>query len=156
MENIFALLPDALNSSSAYLRCTGHRAACVMSWNWILHGRVHRCYNSLSEHRNSRWVFLCLFLFLGGKGTTSTDKTKPSGLVGALLLTAFPLDPDHYVYCQLAPHMAHGTWLHYVILIKSRLLVMRLELESTDLCLPFSVLGHCHYQRAASTESNGY
>lgn len=64
MENIFALLPDALNSSSAYLRCTGHRAACVMSWNWILHGRVHRCYNSLSEHRNSRWVFsLSVFVF---------------------------------------------------------------------------------------------
>lgn len=50
-------------------------------------------------------------------------KAKTSGLVGVLLSTAFPLHPDCCHYCQLAQHMAHGTWLmmaHYVSLIKSR------------------------------------
>lgn len=56
-------------------------------------------------------------------GEIYRGKTKTSGLVGVLLSTAFLLHPDCCHYCQLAQHMAHGTWLmmaHYVSLIKNR------------------------------------
>lgn len=63
----------------------------------------------LSENRTEKVKVNFKGFFKGEKDIKNRGKTNPSGLVGVLLSTAFPLHPDCCHYCQLAQHMAHGT-----------------------------------------------